>query len=92
MEELILNKEVNIRIVRPDGKYAGRSICQVEIEGKGLDHAMVEQGAAWVYKAFAQQTLRNVDLNIAENTARKEKRGLWKDPNPVYPPAFRARQ
>jgi endonuclease YncB( thermonuclease family) len=91
LEELVLNKEVNIRVVKPADKY-GRSICQVEIEGKGVDHLMVQAGAAWVYEHFAKDTLRGDGLNQEQDAARKAKRGLWKDPNPTYPPNFRGSQ
>jgi endonuclease YncB( thermonuclease family) len=91
LQEMILNKEVNIRIVKPADKY-GRSICQVEIEGKGVDHEMVQAGAAWVYENFAKGTLREQALTGAQDSAKKSKRGLWADPNPTYPPDFRRGQ
>lgn len=92
LEQMILNKEVNVRIVKPDGNYKDRAICQVEIEGKGLDQAMVEQGAAWVYERFAKDTLRGASLKQAQQTAKEKRVGLWKDPNPIYPPTFRQQQ
>lgn len=91
LQEMILNKEVNIRIVKPADKW-GRSICQVEIEGKGVDQAMIQQGAAWVYQQFAQGTLRGESLNALQDKAKKDKKGLWTDPNPQYPPDFRRGQ
>lgn len=90
LEQMILDKEVNIRIVKPKDKD-GRPICQVEIEGKGVDQVMVEQGAAWVFDYFAKDTLRNPALQAAQNTARKKKVGLWQDPDPEYPYNYKQR-
>ena len=88
LQDMILNKEVDIKIIRPADKY-GRSICQVEINGKNIDKAMIEQGAAWVYDYFAKGSFQYSDLMSAQNAAKKAGKGLWKDPNPMYPPLFR---
>lgn len=87
LQQMILNKEVTIRVVRPQDKY-GRAVCQVEIEGKGLDHMMVTAGAAMVYDYFAKDTLRYGALKQDEAAAKKERRGLWAEPNPINPSDF----
>ena len=46
LRKMIDNKEVTIKIARQDEH--GRNICQVELEGKGIDYAMVKSGLAWI--------------------------------------------
>lgn len=88
LEELILNKEANVRIVRPSDKY-GRAICQIEVEGKGVDHAMVQAGAAMIYTVFAKDTLRYPELLKAQEDSKKNKRGIWKNGSAEDPAKYR---
>ena len=90
LQQLILNKEVTVRISQPaqPGKNFDRSLCQIEIEGKNIDKVMLQEGAAWVYKTFRG----NPELMAAEKSARDAKKGLWADPNAVNPEAFRRMQ
>ena len=90
LQQLILNKEVTVRISQPaeKGKNFDRSLCQIEIEGKNIDKVMLQEGAAWVYKTFRG----NPELMAAEKSARDAKKGLWADPNAVNPEAFRRMQ
>lgn len=88
LEQMILNKEVNVRVVKPADKY-GRSVCQIEIEGKNVDHAMVQAGAAMVYDFFAKDTLRYPGLLKAQEDAKKNKRGIWKNGNAENPANYR---
>src|SRR5262249_13534065 len=46
---------------------------------------MVQEGLAWHYKDFS----KDKDLAKAEREARKDKKGLWIDPNPIPPWQFR---
>lgn len=87
LKNMILNKEVTVRISNPaqEGKNFNRSTCQIEIEGKNIDQEMIRQGAAWVYKTFRN----NPELVGAENEARSAKRGLWALPLPQDPAEFR---
>lgn len=88
LEQMILNKEVNVRIVKPSDKY-GRSVCQIEVEGKGVDHAMVQAGAAMVYDFFAKDSLRYPELLKAQEDAKKGKRGIWKNGSAENPANYR---
>jgi len=87
LQQLILNKEVTVRISQPavKGKNFDRSLCQIEIEGENIDKVMLQEGAAWVYKTFRG----NPELMAAEKEARESKRGLWANPNAQDPAAFR---
>jgi micrococcal nuclease len=47
-----------------------------------LNHELVKEGFAWWYKRYA---LENTILEQLERDARKAKRGLWIDKEPVPP-------
>lgn len=86
LEQMILNKEVTVRVSKPadEGKYS-RSYCQIEIEGQNIDKQMLQSGMAWLYRRY------NNDPGLAklEDAARTAKVGLWADPNPINPETFR---
>lgn len=86
LQDMILNKEVTVRVSQPAaaGKNYGRALCQIEIEGQNIDKKMLQQGMAWVYKTYA-----NTDLGAIQAEAKANKRGLWADPAPINPAAFR---
>jgi micrococcal nuclease len=87
LQEMILNKEVTLKISKPatvDSNF-NRATCQIEIEGKNLSKEMIRQGMAWVYREYNN----NPELLGLEAEARNSKVGLWADPNPIYPPVFR---
>ena len=89
LEKLIENKEVTLRITKPatTGKNYDRALCQIEVEGKGVDKSMLEAGAAWLYRRYAN----NPELAAAEEQARTSKKGLWADLNAENPESFRRR-
>lgn len=95
LKKMIENKEVDIHVTGKAKGYngkEGRNICQVEINGKGVDLELVKAGMAWVYQRFViPGSARAEELNNAEQEARNKKKGLWKDPNPEYPEQFRIR-
>lgn len=84
LQDMIDNKEVTLKITRPADK-GNRFGCQIEVEGANVDLAMVQAGAAWLYRRYANDP----NLVKAEQEARTAKRGLWADPNPINPEAFR---
>ena len=87
LQQMILNKEVTVRISSPaePGKNYGRNTCQIEIEGTNIDKKMLQAGAAWVYKTFRN----NPELIAAENEAKQAQRGLWANSNAQDPATFR---
>jgi endonuclease YncB( thermonuclease family) len=56
----------------------------------GLDQ--IETGMAWHYKRYEREQLPEdrVAYARAEETARAERRGLWRDSRPVPPWEFRS--
>lgn len=96
LEAMIANKEVTLTVTKAadtgpaskENNYS-RALCKIEIEGKNVDLAMIQAGAAWVYKKYG--TSPDATLVNAENTARLKKEGLWADPAAENPARFRRR-
>ena len=89
LQQMILNKEVSIRIVKPAngdpnevGHY-GRDICQIEVSGANVSTELIRSGAAWLYKEYNNYF---TGLEAVEADAQANQRGLFGLPNPVYPP------
>jgi endonuclease YncB( thermonuclease family) len=87
--EAVFGKQVTVRVEDRDryGRYVGRVIYQgKDEEGRpvSLDPSaeLVRAGFAWWYQKYAPNDKRLAKL---ETEARKAKRGLWSDPNPVPP-------
>lgn len=77
-------KHVSI-IVHGKDRY-GRILGEVLLpNGKNLNEELLENGYAWHYSRYSQS--RKFDQ--LESSARKEKRGLWQDKDPIPPWEFR---
>lgn len=65
----------------------GRDVCKVTVNGVDVGLALIQQGYAWHFKKY-QRTQPKPDRAIysdAEDKARTDRIGLWRDPNPVAP-------
>jgi micrococcal nuclease len=64
----------------------------VDSEGD-VNLALVRSGMCWWYRTYAheQPEVNHVLYEEAETTARREGRGLWRDPAPVPPSEWRRR-
>lgn len=89
LQQMILNKEISIRIVKPAngdpnevGHY-GRDICQIEVSGANVSTELIRSGAAWLYKEYNNYF---TGLDAVEADAQANQRGLFGLPNPIYPP------
>jgi len=82
--ESTLEKEVTI-IEHGKDKY-GRTIGDVVLQdGSNLNRQLVKEGLAWWFWKHSQDK----SLRDLEDEARDEKRGLWRDRNPIPPWVFR---
>ena len=54
-------------------------------QGQNVNLIMVQQGMAWAYRQY----LHDVAYLQAEQTARENRRGLWRDHSPVEPHLWR---
>jgi micrococcal nuclease len=77
-------KQVKYEVTDTD-RY-GRSIAKIYYDdNKYLSAEIIKNGFGWQYKQYSTSKL----LARLEQEARQNKRGLWVDPNPVYPSDFR---
>ncbi|GAB3819579.1 hypothetical protein GCM10028895_18210 [Pontibacter rugosus] len=82
--DLVFDKHVRL-IVENKDRY-GRTVGTILLpDGRSLNEELVKNGYAWHYKAYSNDK----NLANAEADARRFKRGLWQDANPVAPWDYR---
>jgi len=89
LAKMVAGREVQV-LVHDTDRY-GRSLGKVISGGKDVNLAQIESGCAWHYKQY-QKNQTPTDRKLysdAEQSAKLEKRGLWKQPEPDAPWAFR---
>ena len=86
LRALLTSDHVNIEY-RGTDKY-GRILGTVYVNGINLNREMVRAGAAWVYTRYNT----DYDLPDIQEQARKARRGLWVDADPVEPWVWRQKQ
>lgn len=64
------------------GRYLGTIYLK---DGTNINKEMVEKGYAWHFKKYS----RDDSFGILEREARRHKRGLWQDKNPIAPWDYR---
>jgi endonuclease YncB( thermonuclease family) len=84
---LVFGKRIEVRPVIVD-RY-GRTVAQVLVDGQSLDEALLRAGLAWWYRKYARQSER---LAALAAQAVQAKKGLWSDPRPIAPWAWRRRK
>ena len=85
---LAFGKTVTIISNGKKGSYdsRGRMIAEIFLENKVcLNKEMLKSGLAWHYKRYSS----SIEYAQLENSASKNKIGLWADKNPVAPWDFR---
>lgn len=80
---LALGKVADLKIT---GRSYDRYVGTLSVGGSDVGTAMVDAGAAWVYR---QATPKRSPLRMTEDMAHSARRGLWAEPNPVAPWLFR---
>lgn len=82
-------KQAEVRVLARD-RY-GRSVAMVAVEGQDLGLAMLQAGLAWFYRDYQKDLPPDVRqaYDAAEAKARAAGEGLWRDPNPTPPWAWR---
>lgn len=82
--DLAFGKQV--RLIEHNKDRYGRTVGTILLpDGRSLNEELVKNGFAWHYKAYSNDK----NLANAEADARRFKRGLWQDPNPVAPWDYR---
>ena len=89
LSDLVFDKTVNVETEKRD-RY-GREIGKVLVNGQDVNLVQVERGMAWFYRQYQREQSPN-DRRLyeaAEDAARADKRGLWRDADPMPPWEFR---
>jgi len=82
---LAFNRTVTV-VERSWDRYR-RTVAEVILPGgESLGEALLKQGLAWWYRKFAPRDKR---LRLIEESARDRSMGLWRDPDPIPPWAWR---
>lgn len=82
---LVIGKVVVVKKMNKD-RY-GRTVGIVFVDGLNVNEALLKAGLAWHYKEYD----KNPTWAHFEETAHKEKKGLWVQPNAIPPWQFRKR-
>ena len=91
LSELAYGRDARADCQKTD-KY-GREVCKVYVDGEDVGLEQIKRGMAWHFKRYEREQ-RPEDRRAyadAEVEARKAKRGLWRDSQPVPPWDFRTR-
>lgn len=87
LSSLIFGKEVTVRVVNKD-RY-GREVASVFYKNEpSVNLEMLSAGYAWAYLSYIKKRFRPLYQEY-EWLAKKDKKGLWADPNPTPPWEFR---
>lgn len=89
LSDMIFGKEVHVEWSKKD-RYQ-RTLGKVMLDGQDICLEQIKRGMAWHYKKYQrEQSLDDQRLySEAEAKARTSKLGLWMDPDPIEPSAFR---
>ncbi|KAF0221143.1 MAG: hypothetical protein FD174_641 [Geobacteraceae bacterium] len=68
-----------------------RLVSVISLDGRDINLEMVQEGWAWAYRQYLQRPYASEYIG-AEEKARKQKLGLWKQANPEPPWEFRKLQ
>lgn len=85
VSDAIFSKTVTVHVLKKD-RYR-RSISNVIYDDSlSLTHQLLKNGLAWHYKKYSKDSI----LQSLEDEARKNKLGLWQDPNSIAPWEWRS--
>jgi endonuclease YncB( thermonuclease family) len=82
----IMGKKIAAEVIDVD-QYQ-RTVAVVRLAGRDINREMVAEGMAWAYRQFLERPYASEYLE-AENRARSNRAGLWRDANPRPPWEFR---
>ena len=83
LAELVFRKTV--RVAEDGHDRYGRVIGTIHVGDLNVNAQMVREGMAWVYRQYARDKV----LYELEDQAKVRRLGLWADPDPVAPWAYR---
>lgn len=80
LTKLVLGKTVKVDRVTTDRFH--RTNAWIFVDGVNVNHELIRNGHAWWFRKYAPDDDKLEEL---EDEARKAKRGLWAQTNPVPP-------
>ena len=85
LSDLIFSKDVQVETEKLD--CYGRTLGKVLFDRKDINLAMINAGLAWHYKKYQREQSASDRLLYlhAEDPARQQRIGPWRDPNPTPP-------
>lgn len=75
----------NVRLETDGTDKYGRTIAEVFSGSLNVNKEMVRTGYAWAFRQY----VRDQEYIRLEEQARRASRGLWSEPNPIYPSEYR---
>ena len=89
LHELVHGKQVTVDYQKKD-KY-GRVVGKILLNNTDVCLEQLKRGMAWHYKQYANEQPKEDQetYSLAEQQAKTELKGLWKDKQPVPPWEFR---
>ena len=87
--KMVFGKVVEVKVVDTD-RY-GRTVALVAVNKQILNEELLKAGYAWVYYQYCHEMICHAwaDYQFA---AKLDKRGLWRDPDPIPPWEFRRKK
>ena len=87
---LVKGRRIDIQPMDTD-RY-GRIVAVVRLGGQVVNAELIRAGWAWVYPRYctAQPVCRQWEA--LERSARRERRGIWRDPAPEAPSRWKAKR
>ncbi|HQW45905.1 MAG: thermonuclease family protein [Bacteroidetes bacterium] len=86
LAQFIFGKEVKVVYDKLDRNK--RILGHVYFQNQYINLQMVSIGMAWHFKKYS----KDAQFALAENKARKQKLGLWIQPNPIAPWDYRGKR
>ena len=87
LNNLIYQKEIKVQKIAED-RYGRTLGFTYLMDGTDVNHAMLKAGLVWHFKRYSKDKI----LADLEKEARKNRVGLWSDPNPLAPWEFRKKE
>jgi len=87
--KMVYGKVVEVKVMDTD-RY-GRTVALVAVNKQILNEELLKAGYAWVYYQYCHEMICHAwaDYQFA---AKLDKRGLWRDPDPMPPWEFRKKK
>lgn len=87
VKKMVYRKVVRITITDVD-RY-GRCVGVIHRFRRNLNEEMVKRGAAWVYEEYIKDPKQRKHMLALQETAKKNKKGLWRGTRPIRPSDYR---